>query len=242
MTARLLAFAIWAAAAATAAFWGLRVFVATPQVPAYAQAAGAGGLPPADVSRVLGQAPVIVEAAPIAPEISSRFQLVGVAAPRANDNRPGGVALIAVDGKPPRAYRVGSTIDAGFVLQAVHARGAELGPRGEAAQVRLELPPLPPPNTGTLPMESYGATTLPSGGMPATGAPAALPPGYSPGVQPPALYRPPVGNGMPGSPVPGQMPTMRPAVPGQQVVPAQPVPGLQQGQPVQEQPEGQNTN
>lgn len=237
MTARLLAFAIWAAAAATAAFWGLRVFVATPQIPAHAQAAGAGGLPPADVSRVLGQAPVIVEAAPVAPEVSSRFQLVGVAAPRANDNRPGGVALIAVDGKPPRAYRVGTAIDAGFVLQAVHARGAELGPRGEAPQVRLELPPLPPPNTGTLPVENYGATTLPSVSAVPGAMPSTVPPGYSPGVQPPALYRPPTAAG-----VPGQLPGARPMVPGQQVVPAQPVPGVQPGQPVQESPEGQNTN
>lgn len=242
MTARLLAFAIWAAAAGTAAFWGLRVFVATPQIPAHAQAAGAGGLPPADVSRVLGQAPVIVEAAPVAPEVSSRFQLVGVAAPRASDSRPGGVALIAVDGKPPRAYRVGTAIEAGMVLQAVHARGAELGPRGEAAQVRLELPPLPPPNTGTLPMESYGATTLPSNPAAPGAGPSTVPPGYSPGVQPPVLYRPPPATGMPGQGVTGQVPNPRLAVPGQQVVPAQPVPGMQPGQPGQEQPEGQNTN
>lgn len=239
MTARLLAFAIWAAAAGTAAFWGLRVFVATPQIPAYAQAAGAGGLPPADVSRVLGQAPVIVETAPVAPEVSSRFHLVGVAAPRASDARPGGVALIAVDGKPPRAYRVGTAIEAGMVLQAVHARGAVLGPRGEPAQVRLELPPLPTPNTGTLPMEDYGATVLPSGNVPATVGSPAVPPGYSPGVQPPALFRPPPMAGAPAAPMPGQVPNTRLPVPGQQVVPAQPVPGIDPGQ---EQPEGQNTN
>ena len=237
MTARILAFAIWAAVAGTAAFWGLRVFAAAPAIPAHAQAAGMGDLPPADVSRVLGSAPVVVEAAPLAPEVASRFQLVGVAAPRASDARPGGVALIAVDGKPPRAYRVGMAIESGIVLQSVHARGAALGPSGQAPQVQLELPPLPAPNTGTLPVEPYGATTLPSAGMPPSAAPAvpgAVPPGYVPGVQPPALFRPPA--------MTNQMPAARPPmpVPGQQVVPAQPVQQpVQQGQ---EQPEGQNTN
>lgn len=227
MTARLLAFAIWAAAAATAAFWGLRVFVATPQIPAHAQPADGGALPPADLSRVLGAAPVIVEAAPIAPEISSRFRLVGVAAPKANDNRPGGVALIAIDGKPPRAYRVGTAIDSGLVLLSVHARGADLGPRGEAAQVRLELPPLPPPNTGTLPTEDYGATTLPS-----EGAPAGFQPSPSPVQQPPAVFRPPPMTGAPIAPLPGQVPPGRLPVPNQNMAP--------QPAPVQESPDGQN--
>lgn len=217
MTARLLAFAIWAATAATAVFWGMRVFVATPQVPGHAQPADGASLPPADLSRVLGQQPVIVEAAPLAPEVASRFQLVGVAAPRATD-RPGGVALIAVDGKPARAYRVGTSIEAGLVLQAVHARGAVLGPRGEAPQVRLELPPLPPPNTGTLPVEDYGATTLPS--MPAP-----------PGGLPPATFRPPPMTGAPA--MPGQPPSRMPLP---QPVPAPPI------QPAQEAPEGQQTN
>lgn len=223
MTARLLAFAIWAVTAATAVFWGLRVFVASPQVPAHAQPADGAALPPADLSRVLGQEPVIVEAAPLAPEMASRFQLVGVAAPRAAD-RPGGVALIAVDGKPARAYRVGTAIEAGLVLQSVHARGAQLGPRGEAPQVRLELPPLPPPNTGTLPVEDYGATTLPSVPMPPSGMPPA---GLPPMPPPAATFRPPP---MTGAPV-GQPPARMP-------VPVQPVPA-QPVQPAQEAPEGQ---
>ncbi|MEF7616408.1 hypothetical protein V4F39_21005 [Aquincola sp. MAHUQ-54] len=193
MTARLLAFTFWAAAAATAVFWGLRVFVAAPQIPAHAQPADGGGMPPADLSRVLGQAPVITEAAPVAPEVASRFRLVGVASPRQAD-RPVGVALIAIDGKPARAFRVGTAIEAGLVLQSVHQRGAALGARGEPPIVRLELPPLPPPATGTLP---------PSGAFSAPAVPAA--PTFAP---PPAFQRPPVG--------------AVPAMPVQAVPPAQP--------------------
>lgn len=197
-TARWLAFAIWAAVAATGIFWGLRVFVASPEMPAHARPADGEGTPPADLSRVLGREPVVVQAQPLAPEVSSRFKLIGVAAPRGGE-RPTGVALIAVDGKPPRAFRVGTAVEAGLVLQSVHARGALLGARGEAPLVRLELPPLPPAATGVLPaVEGFP-------GQPAVVPPPMMPPG------PPAVFqRPPL----------APQPAMQPMRPG--MAPAQP--------------------
>jgi general secretion pathway protein C len=80
------------------------------------------------------------------------------------------VALIAVDGKPPRAFRIGSVVDGQNVLKTVNARGATLGPRDGAALVALNLPPPPAAATGTLPplpgaappaLPYPGATQLP---------------------------------------------------------------------------------
>ena len=62
-----------------------------------------------------------------------------------------GVALIAVDGKPAKAFAVGARLDNDLVLQAVSLRTASIGPAQGAASVKLEIPPLPAPATGTLP-------------------------------------------------------------------------------------------
>jgi general secretion pathway protein C len=87
----------------------------------------------------------------VATPLSSRFRLLGVAAPRQGGDLTG-LALIAVDGKPARSYAVGKPVDGDLLLQSVHARGARLGAKGAAPQVTLELPLLPPPATGSLPL------------------------------------------------------------------------------------------
>ena len=56
-----------------------------------------------------------------------------------------GVALIAVDGKPAKAFGVGARLDSDLVLQSVSLRTASIGPAQGAASVKLELPPLPLP-------------------------------------------------------------------------------------------------
>ena len=63
----------------------------------------------------------------------------------------GGVALISVDGKAPKAYKLGAVVDGQNVLQAVNARGVSLGPRGGPALVALNIPPPQAPATGQLP-------------------------------------------------------------------------------------------
>jgi general secretion pathway protein C len=184
MTARLLAFLVWAAVAATTVFWGLRLFVRSPAPPP--QTVGATMEESrGDLTRVLGGAPV--EAGPAPVQASNRFKLVGVVAPRPGTPPRVGVALIAVDDKPARAYRVGAPIDERLVVQSVDARSVSIGPRGEAAEVQLELPPLPPPATGRLP-----AT-----------AGAAPPP---PQISPPAVPQPEVEAPQEASPGPPQTP------------------------------------
>lgn len=145
MGARLAAFVIWAAVAATAVYWAAGLLARPAPVPAHASLIRSSSALAGDLGRVLG-----VEAAQPAQAAAAaadpRFRLVGVVAARGE--RAGGVALIATDDKPARAYRVGAAVDGELVLQTVHARGAELGAPGEAAQVALELPALPPPRTG----------------------------------------------------------------------------------------------
>lgn len=136
--APLATFVVWALAAAGALFWGLRLFSPNLLAPPHARAVTAVTPPPAlastDLSRLLGadEAPAVVAGAP-APAAPSdpRFQLLGVAAPT--------LALIAVDGKAPRSYRLGSPVAGDTVLRAVHARGADLGPRGGAVTMSLQV-------------------------------------------------------------------------------------------------------
>lgn len=145
---------VWALAAAGAVAWALPLVVSPVPVPAGTQVADASAPVQAELSRVLGVDPppsaadLPEEAAPVAE--SSRFALVGVVAPRPPGAR-GGVALIAVDGQPPKAFRVGTVVDGDTVLQSVHARGAALGLRGGPARVSLDLAPLPAAATGSLP-------------------------------------------------------------------------------------------
>lgn len=201
MTARWLAFTVWAAVAASAVFWGLKFFVRAAPAPAHA-----GVTPPTvvlkgDLTRLLGADPP-PKAAEEAPEVaeSARFQLVGVVSPRGTAAPGQGVALIAIDGKPARAYKVGAVVDGTQVLQSVQARGAAIGPRGGPAAIALEIPPVPPAATGSLPTAVSGEVGAPPGARPPSALPPVLPP-----VRPP----------MPGAMRPGiaTLPQM-PAAPG----------------------------
>jgi len=87
------------------------------------------------MAKLLG---AVADAAPAA-SLSSRFALLGVVAGRSNQ----GAALISVDGKPGRPYRVGSKIEEGLILQAVEPRRARLAPAADAGtSLMIEMPPL----------------------------------------------------------------------------------------------------
>ena len=136
--------------AASALFWALRLFVAVTPVPANTTVAANGPLARSDLTRLLGADPPPPALAAEAPP-DARFQLIGVVAARALSAAAEGLALIAVDGKPPKAYRVGAVVDGQTILKSVAARGAQLGLRDGAVQVSLNLAPLQAAATGTLP-------------------------------------------------------------------------------------------
>ena len=101
----------------------------------------------AEVARAFG-ALKVAASAQVAPDVASRFRLLGVAA----DREGGGAALIAVDGKLPRSYRTGAAFDGQFVLQSIDASGVQIGPAAGGAGFRLMVPSRPlavngPPRT-----------------------------------------------------------------------------------------------
>jgi len=189
---------LWALAAGAAVFWALRL-----SSPADAVAAAAAMPRPsvtADaeaVGRLLGVVSA-QSAAPAAPEAASRFALVGVVADPSNQ----GAALIAIDGKPPKPFRVGSRVGDNYVLQSVGVRAATLGAQADGppaftlqlpvrAPISVGLPP--PPISGVSPMPApvqapaqRSAGMLPST-MPAVAMP---PPQQSPQSQPEAVQQP----------------------------------------------------
>lgn len=190
MLARLSAFVIWALVAATAVFWGLRLFVRAPAAPTYAVPVGDAVAARGDLTRLLGSAPVAAPAMAAAPAASARFRLLGIAAPKyaaAGAVSAGhGVALIAVDGKMPKAYAVGARLDDDLVLQSVSLRTVSIAsPKSGAPTITLELPPPAPAATGTLPAMSAEA-------MPAVPAPPMPVPQYLPSPAPlPPVTAPP---------------------------------------------------
>ena len=152
MLARLCALVVWALVAATAVFWGLRLLVRAPSAPPAAVLVGDASTR-VDLTRLLGAAPVAVAAPGVLTEAGSRFRLLGIMAPKPSaTGRAHGVALIAVDGKLPRAYQVGAAVDGDMLLQSVSLRSAALGSARGGPAVTLELPPLPTAATGTLPV------------------------------------------------------------------------------------------
>lgn len=138
LAVRGITFLLWAAAAASAVAWGLKLGTPASQGPLGASAYQPPAAPdPALVARLLGQAQGGAPAAAAAPSLSSRFSLVGVVADRSHQ----GAALISVDGRPAKPFRVGSPVDEGLVLQSVQPRRAVLAATLDGpAAVTLELP------------------------------------------------------------------------------------------------------
>jgi general secretion pathway protein C len=130
-------FAVWGLLAASTVYWGLKL-TAPPAAPTAATLPVRAPAPadPVAVARLLGASPVTAVAAPT-PSIASRFALLGVVASSSQK----GAALIAVDGKPPKPYRVGAEVEEGIVLQSVESRRAVLAGTDGVPVLTLDLPP-----------------------------------------------------------------------------------------------------
>jgi general secretion pathway protein C len=138
---RLATFLLAALAAASAAFWVLKWIATAAPGPSAALVFPAP--PAADaqaVARLLGGGQTVAAALP--DSAASHFKLIGVVADRAH----GGTALISIDAKPARPYRVGSRVNDALVLHSVTARSAALAPSLDApVSFTLELPKLAQP-------------------------------------------------------------------------------------------------
>jgi general secretion pathway protein C len=130
---------LWAAAAASVAYWALKLTASPATGPVPAVTRQVQPPDPAAVARLLGFSPTAAPTA-AAPSAASRFNLVGVVAGASG----GGAALISVDGKPAKPFRVGAALDDSLVLQSVEGRRARLGPQRDGpATVTLDLPVQP---------------------------------------------------------------------------------------------------
>ncbi len=188
MLARLSAFVIWALVAATAVFWGLRLFVRAPAAPAYTVPVGDVAAVRGELTRLLGTAPVAAPNAVATPQANARFRLLGIVAPKYpgdEASRSGrGVALMAIDGKMPKAYAVGARLDNDLVLQSVSLRTVAIGSSTRGAPtITLELPPPAAAATGTLPATSFGD-------VPALPTPSTPVPQYAPPPTPQVMPQP----------------------------------------------------
>lgn len=134
---RLATLVLAALAALSGTYWALKSTHAN-SVSAATPAAGFAGLDPLALARALGGGGTVAPAGPAAAP-STAYVLVGVLA----EGQKGGAALISIDGKPAKPYRVGSTVDANLVVQSVAGRRAVLASGMDGpAQMTLEMPPL----------------------------------------------------------------------------------------------------
>lgn len=140
-TVRGATFALWGLVGLAAVFWGLQLAGGNAPVNApVAPPRAVGAVDPGAIARLLGSEPALAAGPVAVASLASRFQLVGVVA---GEHSGGGAAVIAVDGRPARPYRVGTVIDEGLVLQSVQGRRATLAARRDGPPLlTLELPPL----------------------------------------------------------------------------------------------------
>lgn len=138
-TVRGATFALWGLAAASAAFWALKLGGSSaPVLAPLPPARPVLSADPGAIARLLGSAPAVASAGAPQPTLASRFQLVGVVA---GERSGGGAAVIAVDGRPARPYRVGTALDQGLVLQSVRGRTASIAASMSTPPLlTLELP------------------------------------------------------------------------------------------------------
>ena len=170
MASRLLTLGIWAVVLASLVFWGLKVFAPRTGVPAWAQMPARALAMGGELRRLLGTSEKPQGDDDEIADASDRFRLLGVVAPRGAGHSPQGVALIAVDNQPPKAWRTGSVIDGDTVLLAVTQRSVQLGPRGGPPTAELTLPD-PSVAVNNAPRAAMNQIARPVPMMPGTQAP-----------------------------------------------------------------------
>lgn len=156
-----MALLMWALLACSSGYWLLKLGPASLPTPANALSAADRGAPRGDLTRLFGAAPVEAAGTAAQPNAESRFQLLGVVAPKRATawNASEGLALMIVDGGPPRTVRVGAMLDGEFSLLAVEARSVTLGRAGVPA-FAVQLAPPTVAAAGTLPLATPSPVVL----------------------------------------------------------------------------------
>ena len=207
MIARLSAFLVWALLGLAIVYWGMTLGLRSPAAPAQTLAVADAAAPRADLSRLLGATPAEAEAAPSPDE--SRFKLLGLVAPKRQDgHEQEGVALISVDGGPPRTVRIGALVDGERKLLAINGNSVSIGRDGQPA-FTLSLALLLPAQGMTVPAQppaTYALSAPMAATAPAPSVAVQQDPAVAPGVMPPPPRPRPGPSGQPN-----QMPPPQPA-------------------------------
>jgi general secretion pathway protein C len=133
-------FLVWALAAGCIGYWALQISSNNEQGKRTVATSGAemlgGATDSASLARLLGtKAPEVTAPSPA----SSRFSLKGVVSGATGKE----AALIAIDDKPARAFRVGTAIEEGLFLQSVIVRQVTLSASKDGPTLMtLEMPAL----------------------------------------------------------------------------------------------------
>ena len=151
-------FVVWAALAYSVVAWGLVWF--KPQAPdlqVHTLDASDAGPKPLDVNvlRVALGGSALVSEASVVQDLSAlsaaRMRLSGVVYAKPSSmgaglhaQPPQAMALLSVDDRAPKAFRLGQAIEPGLYVVAIEPRTVKLGPQPNGqASVSLSLPPVP---------------------------------------------------------------------------------------------------
>lgn len=130
---------VWVGVGASAAAWALPWWPsAQPSQPVTVVSAQVA-VPPAAWGLLFGDAgaaPAL--AAPSAD--ASRFTVLGLIGPREPQAGSTAVVVLSVDGKPPRAYRVGQSVDNTWLIRSISPQGVELATSAVGPTIRLPVP------------------------------------------------------------------------------------------------------
>lgn len=202
---------LFIALSASATYWGMHLFKpkARPVV----------APPPPPQPEIPLEAAAGLFGGKLVAQTVANFQLKGVIA---SPNGHGGTVVVAVDGKPLRAYGVGNEIMPGVKIEAIYPKYVQILDNGASKRINLPenkggnistdaAPPIPDPNASRM---TGPALPLPQPNAGVPGVPIEPPqqqqPGQPPqqGIVPPQPQEPGVGpNGEPLSPEQFNKPT-----------------------------------
>ena len=133
---RLITLAVWLLAVMCGVYWAMKFVTVKPVNAVFASTNPAVVLDTKAIAKLLG-APDIVATQAAITSASSNYALFGLAVTKVGT----GVALISMDGKPAKPYRVGSKVADEWVLKSISRTYAILATAMSAADgMKLELP------------------------------------------------------------------------------------------------------
>lgn len=165
-TLRLFTLLVWLLVGLCTAYWAFKFVTTKPVEATAALATPTVVVDSKAIAKLLGATDNVAKQ-PTTTAASTKFVLFGLAATAGGK----GVALIALDGKPARPYRVGSVVADDLVLKSISKTGVVLAASLTSPEgVTLELPERKPINTTAI--AAVNQIAIPPANPPASTLPA----------------------------------------------------------------------